>query len=245
MGAWREGVDGRERRDRVERMAGLRAGAAARVKVCGVRTPRDAAVVAAAGADFMGVILSPGYFRSVEPTRARVVYEAARARRVGVFVDASAEVIARTARALELDVVQLGGTEEVVTVAEVGGAGAWVVWKTIHAKPGVSMAAAVAPYAPVADGILVDAWNPAQPGGTGHTFAWDVVGVEVRRAIGSASFIAAGGMTPENAGAAIAALGPDVLDVSSGVESTPGIKDPGRTRAFVEAVRRAGGGGQQ
>lgn len=226
-------------------MAGLKAGAAARVKVCGVRTPRDAAVVAAAGADLMGVILSPGYFRSVEPTRARVVYEAARARRVGVFVDATAEVVARTARALELDVVQLGGTEGVATVAEVGGAGDWAVWKTVHAKPGESMAAAVAPYAPVADGILVDAWNPSQPGGTGHTFAWDLVGAEVRRAIGSASFIAAGGMTPENAGAAVAALGPDVLDVSSGVESTPGIKDPGRTHAFVEAVRRAVAGGQQ
>ena len=206
---------------------------------------RDAAAVAAAGADFMGVILSPGYFRSVEPAEALAVYEAARARRVGVFVDAPAEVVARTAWALELDVVQLGGSEAVGTVAEVGQAGDWAVWKTVHAKPGLSMAVAVLPYAVVADGILVDAWDPAQPGGTGHTFAWDGVGTEVRRAIGSASFIAAGGLTPENAGAAVAALAPDVLDVSSGVESTPGIKDPGRTRAFVEAVRRAGAGGQQ
>lgn len=216
-----------------------------RVKVCGVRTPADAAVVGAAGADFMGVILSPGYFRSVAREGALAVYEAARAHRVGVFVDATAEVVARTARDLALDVVQLGGSEAVDTVVEVGGAGDWAVWKTIHAKPGVSMAEAAAPYAGVADGILVDAWDPAQPGGTGHTFAWDAVGAEVRRAIGSASFIAAGGMTPENAGTAIAALGPDVLDVSSGVESTPGIKDPARTRAFVEAVRRAGAGGQQ
>ena len=216
-----------------------------RVKVCGVRTPRDAAAVEAAGADFMGVILSPGYFRSVDPTDALAVYEAARARRVGVFVDATAEVVARTARDLSLDIVQLGGSETVDTVAEVGGAGDWAVWKTIHAKPGLSMAEAVLPYAVVADGILVDAWDPSQPGGTGQSFAWDAVGAEVRRAIGSASFIAAGGMIPENAGAAVAALGPDVLDVSSGVESTPGIKDPGRTHAFVEAVRRAGAGGQQ
>ena len=215
------------------------------VKVCGVRTPRDAVVVEAAGADFMGVILSPGYFRSVEVEDALAVYEAARARRVGVFVDASAEVVVGTARDLALDIVQLGGSETISTVAEVGGAGDWAVWKTIHAKPGVSMAEAATPYADVADGILVDAWNPSLPGGTGHTFAWDGVGAEVRRAIGSASFIAAGGMTPENAGAAVAALGPDVLDVSSGVESVPGTKDPARTRAFVEAVRRAGAGGQQ
>ena len=216
-----------------------------RVKVCGVRTPGDASVVAAAGADYMGVILSPGYFRSVEPGRARAVYEGAGAGRVGVFVDETVQVVVRTARDLELDVVQLGGSEAAATVAEVGGAGDWMVWKTIHARPGVSMAEAAAPYASAADGILVDAWDPSQPGGTGRTFAWAGVGREVRRAIGSASFIAAGGMTPENVGSAVAALCPDVLDVSSGVESVPGTKDPGRTRAFVEAVRRAGAGGQQ
>ena len=216
-----------------------------RVKVCGVRTPRDAAVVHAAGADFMGVILSPGYFRSVAAEDALAVYEAARARRVGVFVDAAAERVVQVARALKLDVVQLGGSETIETVAEVGGAGDWAVWKTVHAKAGVSMAEAAAPYAGVASGILVDAWDPLLPGGTGRTFAWAGVGRDVRRAIGSASFIAAGGMTPGNAGAAVAALGPDVLDVSSGVESVPGTKDPGRTRAFVEAVRLAAAGGQQ
>ena len=216
-----------------------------RAKVCGVRTPADAALVAAAGADYMGVILSPGYFRSVEPGRAREVYEGAPARRVGVFVDEAAARVIRVARALELDVVQLGGGETVATVAEAGGAGDWLVWKTVHARPGVSMAESARPYAAAADGILVDAWDPSAPGGTGRTFAWAGVGGEVRRAIGSASFIAAGGMTPENAGAAIAALGPDVLDVSSGVESAPGTKDPGRTRAFVDTVRRAGAGGQK
>ncbi len=222
-----------------------RAASGVRVKVCGVRTPRDAAAVEAAGADFMGVILSPGHFRSVAPADALAVYEAARARRAGVFVDAPAEVVARTARALDLDVVQLGGGEAVATVAEVGRAGDWAVWKTIHARPGVPVGEAAALYAAVADGILVDAWDPSRPGGTGRAFAWGGVGREVRRAIGSASFIAAGGMTPGNAGAAVAALGPDVLDASSGVESTPGTKDPGRTRAFVEAVRRAGGGARQ
>ena len=215
-----------------------------RVKVCGVRTPRDAAVVEAAGADFIGVILSPGYFRSVEVEQAFAIYEAARARRAGVFVDARVERVVQTAQDLALDVVQLGGSETVEAVREVGGAGDWAVWKTIHAKPGVSMAEAAAPHALVASGILVDAWDPSLPGGTGQTFAWAGVGREVRRAIGSASFIAAGGMTPENAGAAVAALGPDVLDVSSGVESVPGTKNPGRTRAFVDAVRRAGAGGQ-
>jgi len=67
----------------------------------------------------------------------------------------------------------------------------------------------------------------------------------VRAAIGSATFVAAGGMNPDNAGSAVATLRPDVLDVSSGVEAVPGTKDPDRTRAFVQAVRLAGAGGQQ
>ena len=216
-----------------------------RVKVCGVRSARDAAAVEVAGADFMGVILSPGYFRSVPPEQALAVYEAARARRVGVFVDAPADVVVRTARELDLDVVQLGGSETVEAVRAVGGAGEWGVWKTVHANAGGSMSAAAEPFAAVADGVLVDSFDPRQPGGTGRTFSWAGVMREVRTAIGSASFIAAGGMTPENAGAAVAALRPDVLDVSSGVESVPGTKDPVRTRAFVVAVWRAGAGGQQ
>ena len=219
-----------------------------RVKVCGVMTPRDAAVVEEAGADFMGVILSPGYSRSVGPEQALEVYEAAAARRVGVFVDAPAEVVVRIARELDLDVIQLGGRETIEAVTRIGGAGGWGVWKTVHARPGVSMADAAGRYAVVADGVLVDSWDPGLPGGTGRTFSWAGVGREVRGAIGSATFIAAGGMNPENAGAAVEALRPDVLDVSSGVESVLGTKDPGMTRAFVHAARLAGdpsGGGQQ
>lgn len=223
-----------------ERVDGL-----VRAKVCGVRTPRDAVVVEAARADFMGVILSPGYSRSVGPEQAFAVFAAARARRVGVFVDEPADAVVRTAQLLDLDVVQLGGSETPEAVREVGGAGDWAVWKTLHANSGVSVAAAARRFAAVADGILVDSWDPRQPGGTGRAFPWAGVGREVRAAIGSARFIAAGGMTPDNAGAAVATLRPDVLDVSSGVESVPGAKDPGRTRAFVRAVRMAGAGGQQ
>jgi len=244
---------------------------AVRAKVCGVMNPRDAAIVAATGADYMGVILSPGFSRSVAPERARGVYRAAQAahgaaqaahgvaqaasgvaqaatgaarvRRVGVFVDAEAGHVAALAREMGLDVVQLSGGESPARAAAVREAGSWDVWKTVHARSGFSILESVGPYADVADGILLDAWDPARPGGTGRTFAWDGIGREVREAIGSATFIAAGGMTPENAGAAVAALLPDVLDVSSGVESTHGAKDAGRVRAFVDAVRSASAGG--
>lgn len=220
-------------------------GAASRVraKVCGVMSPGDAGAVASAGADYLGVILSPGFSRSVALAHAGGIYAAAPAKRVGVFVDADARHVVAVACALELDVVQLSGREPPGAVTEVAAAGPWRVWKTVHAKTGVPMSESAGPYAGAAQGILLDAWDPSLPGGTGRTFAWAGVGREVRDAIGSATFIAAGGMTPENAGAAVAALSPDVLDVSSGVESTPGAKDPGRVRAFVEAVRRAGAGG--
>lgn len=221
-----------------------------RAKVCGVMTPRDAAVVAEAGADFMGVILSPGYARSVPHERALAIYEAAPARRVGVFVDAAADEVIRVAGALSLDVIQLSGSETTDVVARIGAAGGWGVWKTVHAgapvaeSPVVEAAAPVAeaavPYAAVADGILVDSGDSGRPGGTGRTYRWEGVGRQVRGAIGSATFIAAGGMNPRNATAAVQALAPDVLDVSSGVEGAPGTKDPGRTRAFVRAVKRAG-----
>lgn len=209
-------------------------------KVCGVMTPRDAGVVGGAGADFMGVILSPGYGRSVAVERAGAIYEAASARRVGVFVDADDGDVIRIAAALDLDVIQLGGSETAGVVARIGAAGRWGVWKTVHARPDASLADAAGSYAAVADGILVDSWDPRRPGGTGRTFSWTGVGREVRRAIGSAAFIAAGGMNPDNAADAVRALAPDVLDVSSGVEVAHGTKDPGRTRAFVRAVRRAG-----
>ncbi len=200
---------------------------------------RDAAVVAEAGADYMGVILSPGYGRSVEAERAAGFLAGKPVRTVGVFVDEAAERVAAVAGRVGVQVIQLSGGESPAFVAEVAAAGPWEVWKTIHVRPGRSTARLVAPYAEAVGGILLDAWNPALPGGAGTGFQWAAVGPEVRAAIGSATFIAAGGMTPDNAGAALRALEPDVLDVSSGVESSPGRKDPERTRAFVAAVERA------
>ncbi len=211
-------------------------------KVCGVMSPRDARVVDCAGADYLGVILSPGFSRSVRPGRAKQVYEASGARRVGVFVDAASEQVAALAGELGLDVIQLSGSEPPWTVAEIASEGPWRVWKTVHVRSGLSVEGAARRYAEVADGILIDAWDPSRPGGTGRTFAWAGTGAAVRGAIGAATFIAAGGMTPENAGAAIGALRPDVLDASSGVESEPGSKDAERTRAFVAAIRAAGAG---
>lgn len=102
-----------------------------------------------------------------------------------------------------------------------------------------ALASAVAAYSDAVDGVLVDAWSPRAPGGVGRSFAWQGIGAAVRGASGGAVFVAAGGMTPDNAAAAVDALAPDVLDASSGLESAPGAKDPAKVVAFVAAVRRA------
>ena len=259
-----------------------RAGRRVRAKVCGVATPRDAAAVADAGADYIGAVLSPGHARSVSPERAADVYGACPARRVGVFVDAPPDRVVELARRLSLHVVQLHGSETPEVAALIGAAGPWQVWKTFHAAgpgghaagpddppeggrcmsgssigaasagaswPGAAwrggpltrddLAAAVAAYADAVAGVLVDAWSPGVPGGAGQSFAWQGIGATVRRAAGASTFVAAGGMTPDNAAAAVDALAPDVLDASSGLESAPGAKDPAKVGAFVAAVRRA------
>lgn len=216
-----------------------------RAKVCGVTTPQDAAVASEAGADYLGAILSAGYARSVSPERAAQLYAVSSARRVGVFVDAPLERVVALAWQLSLHVVQLHGRETPDTAAQVAAAGPWKVWKSFHATadggpPAArSLARRIAPYAGAVAGVLVDAWDPGAPGGTGRSFGWQGVGAAVRNAAGAAAFVAAGGMTPANAATAIESLSPCVLDASSGLESAPGVKDPAKVRAFVTAVRQA------
>ncbi len=237
--------------------AGCPAGAVRRVrtKVCGVVDVAGACAVEAAGADFMGVILSPGFRRSVPPARARELYREYSGKRVGVFVDADPLAAARTASRLGLDVVQLHGAEPPRTAARIRAAGSWRVWKTVHVRPDESLArlsSRVERYRGAADGVLADAWSAGAPGGTGRRFAWSGVGEAVRAAAGGAWFVVAGGLAAENVAMAIEALAPDVVDASSGVEAASGTKDPARTAAFVAAAasgapepgpRRVGAGG--
>ena len=89
------------------------------------------------------------------------------------------------------------------------------------------------------DGLLLDAFSPSGLGGTGVSFGWSAVADELRMIRGEKPIILAGGLRPENVGEAIAALGPDIVDVSSGVERAPGIKDHERMRAFRDAVMHA------
>ena len=141
--------------------------------------------------------------------------------------------LARTAEAVGLDVLQLHGQE---TPESLAGLPRRVV-KAVPVGPGFRVEDALR-YADAADGILLDTRPPggAPSGGTGKAFDWSLAR-GVREKVGF--LMLAGGLTPDNVGKALSAVRPDAVDVSSGVESAPGRKDPVKVRAFLDAVARA------
>lgn len=202
-------------------------------KLCGMRTLEAARAAVAAGADYIGFILAPGYRRQVSPDTVREITTAlgkGRARYVGVFVDPAAEEARRIACYAGLDVVQLSGRE---TPAEVR-AVRMPVLKVVHVTPERDPLPEVERYVEVAEMVSLDAYHPVEAGGGGRTFSWSLA-VQVAREY---PVMLAGGLTPDNVLEAIHEVGPRAVDVSSGVE-TDGQKDPAKIAAFVRAVREA------
>jgi phosphoribosylanthranilate isomerase len=159
-------------------------------------------------------------------------------RRVGVFADQSAAEIARIVGLLGLDVVQLHGTVDRERIAAVRRSADVGIWPVVRVA-GDQLPETVPELLDLADGLLLDAFVPGLLGGTGVSLHWLPLADELERIRGNRPIILAGGLRPENVGEAIAALRPNVVDVSSGVESAPGIKDSGRLRAFRDAVAHA------
>jgi phosphoribosylanthranilate isomerase len=208
-----------------------------RVKVCGLTRAQDAAMAGAAGADYLGVILAPGRVRSVTPDAARRIFSGSALVRVGVFVDADADSLRDAANAAGLDVLQLHGDEPPELCATMRAAG-YTVWKALRPRTAGEFGEGAARYAGVVDALLVDGWSPVDHGGTGTRFPWQAVAA-LRAADAGAgpALVAAGGLRAENVAEAVRILSPFAVDVSSGVELAPGIKDPARVAAFVAAVR--------
>ncbi len=207
------------------------------LKVCGITRRADAQAAAAAGASFLGVVLAPGGPRTVAPEAARDLLAGLPARRVGVFVDASADALRGAGEAAALDILQLHGDESPELVRALREEGRWEVWKAIRPRDADEFRAGVDRYAGTVDALLLDGFSTRAHGGTGTRFPWEEV-APLRDEVPSGTLlVVAGGMRAADVDRAVALLRPDVVDVSSGVETSPGVKDGAEIEHFAAALR--------
>lgn len=201
-----------------------------RVKICGITRPEDAVAAAAAGADAIGLVFHAPSPRAVTIARARAIIAALPpfVCRVGLFVDAGAETVREHLAALPLDLLQFHGDEAPEFCAALG----HPYIKALRMHPDLDLAAAMRAWSDAA-GILLDAWHPAVPGGSGARFDWTRIPAERPRPL-----ILAGGLNAGNVEQAVRSTRPYAVDVSSGVERDKGIKDPAKIAAFIQGVNR-------
>ena len=205
---------------------------AVHVKICGVKTVADAEAAVRLGASSIGLNFVPSSIRRIDAPTARAISEAVHALGtkaivVGVVADLSLNEMRALLEDAALDCLQLHGSESNDLLRPL----------LPHAYRAVRIANAddvAVARATLGDYLLVDAKVPGALGGTGHTFDWSLVKdlAEERR------LTLAGGLTPDNVEAAIAAVHPYCVDVASGVESAPGVKDPAAMAAFIRAAQR-------
>ncbi|MBW3671153.1 MAG: phosphoribosylanthranilate isomerase [Acidobacteria bacterium] len=201
------------------------------VKICGICRPEDGVAAAESGADFIGLIFASESKRRVDADQAVLIGEAARKRNeqiriVGVFVNEQPAVIEAVARQAGLDLVQFHGDESEETIFRVS-------YPSIRALrvgdrlPPIDSGAGI-------DWLLFDTLVEGARGGTGRVFEWKLLAAQpVKR-----PFFVSGGLHPGNVGQAIEAARPDGVDVSSGVEDEPRVKNHEKIREFIRQVRR-------
>lgn len=207
-----------------------------RVKLCGLTRPEDVDAAVAAGADALGFVLWPGSKRAVDEALLAELAERVPAfvTRVGLFVDQDPALIERCAT--HLDLLQFHG-EEPPAFCD-GFRRPWI--KALRMRDDLDLHAAAEAYRG-ARVLLLDAYRPGVPGGTGETFDWSRIPAGLAKPV-----ILAGGLNADNVAEAIATVAPFAVDVSGGVEAAPGIKDAERMAAFMAAAgegdarRRAG-----
>lgn len=208
-----------------------------RAKICGLTTPEtlDAALIG--GAAFVGAVVFPRSPRHIAPLHAATLFERARgkAKIVAVTVDADDNLLTEIALILKPDLIQLHGSEtpaRALQVRTLTGAG---IIRALSVRTAADIDAATA-WEPVADHLMFDAKPPEGailPGGVGASFDWPLL---AGRSFGKPWFLA-GGLTPDNVAGAVRISGAPLVDVSSGVESAPGVKDTTLIGAFLKAVR--------
>jgi phosphoribosylanthranilate isomerase len=209
------------------------------VKICGLSTPATLDAALDAGADMVGFVFFPKSPRHIDWATARALGRQARGRAkiVALSVDADDDALKRIVDALAPDLLQLHGRESPARVKRIGELCARPTMKAIGVSAREDLAAAE-PYESVADLLLIDAKPPkdaALPGGNGLPFDWGLA----RNFAPRRPWLLSGGLDAGTVAAAIALTGARGVDVSSGVERAPGVKDEAKIRAFVAAARGA------
>lgn len=199
------------------------------MKICGLTRAEDVDAAVAAGADALGFVFAPSP-RQLDLGQAGRLLAAVPpgVRRVGLFMDQAPETVRRITGELSLDCLQFHGAEE---QDDCRGFGLPFV-KAVPMGAGSAVADAVARF-PEAEALLLDSHAPGERGGTGRPFDWSAVDRP------ACQLWLAGGLTPGNVARAIEAIRPDLVDISSGVERAPGIKDRILMAEFIAAVRAA------
>jgi phosphoribosylanthranilate isomerase len=208
------------------------------LKFCGLTRAEDAAMAAELGAAYAGAIFAGGP-RRLDASRARAVFaglDGSAVRRVGVFAADPIEVILRLADVTALHVLQLhdGATLDRVLSLRSGFSGA--IWAVVRVR-GSELEPVDEVLVRSVDAVVLDTVVGGRSGGTGVAFDWGAAAAAVRVVATRRPVVLAGGLRPENVAEAVRQLAPAVVDVSSGVESSPGIKDHGLMRAFADAAR--------
>ncbi len=216
----------------------------AEVKFCGLTRAADAQAAASLGAAYVGVVFAGGP-RMLDAAAAGAVLDGARGAapgtpaRVGVFGNQTAEQILALASQARLDVVQLHGRSDAATVAVLRARFDGEIWRVVRLGgdfDGGAMRSAAADV----DAVVVDALVPGTLGGSGVAVDWVRLAAALDAAGRPSRLVLAGGLRPDNVAMAIGVVAPDVVDVSSGIESAAGIKDHAKMRAFALAAARGG-----
>jgi phosphoribosylanthranilate isomerase len=211
------------------------------IKFCGMTREEDVDAAVGLGARYVGVIFAGGP-RSITTERARALLQRVPGgvSRVGVFGPTVEGRSAYVAQELGLDVMQLHGDPDEAAVAHVREAFRGAVWAALRVRDNALPARAGALFR-AADAVVLDTYSPTALGGTGRPLPWADLAEAVGAVRQAGRLVLAGGLRPDTVWTAMRALRPDVVDVSSGVESAPGVKAHEKLRAFRDAVRGAGG----
>ena len=204
-----------------------------RVKFCGITRAQDASLAVALGVDALGFVFHPKSPRYIEPEDAASIIAALPpfVTAVGLVVDRTVADVEQIIAATSIDIVQCHGEESAVDCESLSRP----YIKAIRVKTDTDVGALARSH-PHARAILLDAYVPGVPGGSGQRFDWRQAQTEI-----SQPLIIAGGLEPENVGSAVTQLSPYAVDVSSGIESSPGLKDPEKMTEFMQNIRQQHG----